>query len=268
MAKELPYFRFTAQEWQNGDISLETYELKGIFTDICAYYWVKDCSLTLAMLKKRFNNDLELIDQLFELEIIKPLELSEYIEITFLDEQFDLLSEARKRRQEAGSRGGKSKSINFSNAKAMLKQSASYKDKDKDKINISFEKFWDLYDKKVGKKEKIEKKWIGLSDNIRQQIIDNIPVYKDSQPDKRFRKNPETYLNNDSWDDEIIQNKINGTNPTKSPIQINPTDGKERFYVWFESDHQMYTYTEEEIKEHCKIEGTEPRKKEKVIIKQ
>ena len=34
MAKELPYFRFTVQEWQNGDIGIESYELKGLFIDI------------------------------------------------------------------------------------------------------------------------------------------------------------------------------------------------------------------------------------------
>ena len=33
MAKELPYFRFTAAEWLNDDISLESYELKGLFIE-------------------------------------------------------------------------------------------------------------------------------------------------------------------------------------------------------------------------------------------
>jgi hypothetical protein len=130
MAKELPYFRFTPQEWQNGDVSLESYEIKGLFIDIISYYWIKDCSITLAMLNKRFRGDENLINNLFELEIIKHDHETDYISINFLDEQFDILSTARKRRQEAGSKGGKQKS---SNAKAMLKQSFSYKDKDNDK---------------------------------------------------------------------------------------------------------------------------------------
>jgi hypothetical protein len=129
MAKELPYFRFTPQEWQNGDISLETYEAKGLFIDVCSYYWIKDCSITITMLEKRFNNEKELLQTLFELNIIKVTEDNEFIEISFLNEQFDLLSEARQRRQEAGSKGGKARS---SNAKAMLKQSSSYKDNNKD----------------------------------------------------------------------------------------------------------------------------------------
>ena len=130
MAKELPYFRFTPQEWQNGDISLEGYELKGLFIDICSYYWVRDCSITIAMLEKRYSGAKELLEQLLKLEIIKVDKKNEFVQISFLNEQFDTLSEARKRRQKAGSLGGKKKS---SNAKAMLKQSSSYKDKDKDK---------------------------------------------------------------------------------------------------------------------------------------
>jgi len=128
MAKELPYFRFTASEWQNGDISLENYELKGLFMDICAYYWVQDCSITRAILEKRFRNDKELLKELFIIGVLKDED--DFISICFLDEQFDMLSEKRKRRQEAGAIGGRTKS---SNAKAKLKQKPSYKDKDKDK---------------------------------------------------------------------------------------------------------------------------------------
>ena len=133
MAKELPYFRFTSSEWQNGNISLESYEMKGLFIDICSYYWVQDCSITLAMLEKRFKDAKELIKELLELDIFYYDLQSGFITISFLNEQFDILSESRKRRQGAGSAGGKKRA---SNAKAMLKQSSSYKDKDKDKDKI------------------------------------------------------------------------------------------------------------------------------------
>lgn len=126
MANELPYFRFTVQAWQNGDISLESYELKGLFIDVCGYYWIKDCSITLAMLEKKFRND-NGIQTLLDLDIIKHENRYDKVEIVFLDKQYDLLSEKRKRRQAAGSKGG--------NAKAMLKQKGSYKDKDKENDN-------------------------------------------------------------------------------------------------------------------------------------
>ena len=124
MAKELPYFRFTVQDWQNGKISLESFELQGLFISISGYYWINDCSLTLTMLHKKFSNAKNLIKELIDLQIIKHEIKHDKIEIEFLNIQYDLLSENRKARQSAGSKGGK--------AKAMLKQKPSYKDKDKD----------------------------------------------------------------------------------------------------------------------------------------
>lgn len=127
MAKELPYFRFTAAEWLNDDISLESYELKGLFIDICAYYWSQDCILTLAKLEKKFSNATILLQRLIETNIIKHENKHDKIKIDFLLTQYDLLSEKRKLRQDAGSKGG--------NAKAMLKQKPSYKDNNKDNNN-------------------------------------------------------------------------------------------------------------------------------------
>lgn len=88
---------------------------------------------------------------------------------------------------------------------AEIPQSKVNKSKeDKKELNIDFDFFWDLYDKKVGEKGKLKKKWDALNDLEREFAIKHIPNYKLSQPDKKFRKNPETYLNNKSWNDEII----------------------------------------------------------------
>lgn len=124
MAKELPYFRFTASEWLNDDISIESYAHKGAFIDFCAYYWSQDCDVTLEKLKKKFSNATSLLKDLISIGIIKHESKHDKIKIDFLMTQYDLLSEKRKLRQSAGSKGG--------NAKAMLKQKGSYKDKDKD----------------------------------------------------------------------------------------------------------------------------------------
>ena len=70
-------------------------------------------------------------------------------------------------------------------------------------LNIPFETFWDLYDKKVQPKA-CARKWQRLSDLEREQIMQHVQQYKLAQPDKAFRKNPETYLNQKSWLDEII----------------------------------------------------------------
>lgn len=71
-------------------------------------------------------------------------------------------------------------------------------------INVSFENFWNLYDKKRGDKLKLEKKWNVLSDTERLAIMEYLPKYKEATPDKSFRKDPQTFLNNKSWNDEII----------------------------------------------------------------
>jgi len=69
---------------------------------------------------------------------------------------------------------------------------------------FSFEVFWDLYDKKVGKKEKLCRKWDTLPADTRRKILEYLPLYKKSEPNKKYRKNPETFLNNEGWNDEII----------------------------------------------------------------
>ena len=74
----------------------------------------------------------------------------------------------------------------------------------------SFNEFWNDYDKKVGDKIKLERKWKILSDDVKLKIKNHIPKYKESQPEKKYRKNPETYLNNKSWNDEIINDNGNG----------------------------------------------------------
>ena len=80
----------------------------------------------------------------------------------------------------------------------------NYKELKNTIINISFDQFWNLYDYKVGSKVKLKKKWDGLSDSDRNHIMKHIPQYIKTTPDKKFRKHPATYLNNQGWEDEIV----------------------------------------------------------------
>jgi len=68
---------------------------------------------------------------------------------------------------------------------------------------IEFKEFWNLYDKKVDK-NKSEKKWDKLRDIERQQILEHLPKYIEATPDKKYRKNPLTYLNSRTWEDEDL----------------------------------------------------------------
>ena len=72
-------------------------------------------------------------------------------------------------------------------------------------IYPSFEDFWDLYNKKVDK-SKCLKKWEKLNQTVKEKIIDYLPNYINSTKDIQFRKNPITFLNNESWNNEITTN--------------------------------------------------------------
>lgn len=76
----------------------------------------------------------------------------------------------------------------------------------KTELYPTFDDFWELYNKKVGKKDKIKKKWDALNQDTKEYIVNYIPEYLISQPNKKYRKNPETFLNNESWNDELISN--------------------------------------------------------------
>jgi hypothetical protein len=67
-----------------------------------------------------------------------------------------------------------------------------------------FEEFWNDYDKKTGDKDKLIIKWTKLTNEEKLKIKSHIPIYKKSQPEKKFRKDPQTYFNNHSWNDEVI----------------------------------------------------------------
>jgi hypothetical protein len=74
----------------------------------------------------------------------------------------------------------------------------------------SFLDFWDKYDKKQDK-PKCEKKWEKIKQVAREKIMLHLEVYIPSTPDKQYRKNPLTYLNSESWENEIIIPNNNGT---------------------------------------------------------
>lgn len=110
----------------------------------------------------------------------------------------------------SGSKGGKNTVKNiqkFAKAKDEAKQPANSEYEIENEIINEFEIFWNLYNKKIGDKDKLFKKWKLLKKEDKEKIFIHIPKYIESQPDKKFRKNPETYLNNKSWNDEIINTK-------------------------------------------------------------
>ncbi len=78
----------------------------------------------------------------------------------------------------------------------------------------TFQDFWKLYNNPHDKK-KCEKIWAKIPQIEREKIMVHLPNYVNSTPDKKFRKHPQTYLNNESWNNEIIIS--NGQQATNNP---------------------------------------------------
>lgn len=70
-----------------------------------------------------------------------------------------------------------------------------------------FEDFWTLYDKKIDRNTSM-RIWKRLSAKDKKDILDYVPLYVRAQPDKKYRKNPTTFLRHRGWEDEIIPSRV------------------------------------------------------------
>ena len=89
-----------------------------------------------------------------------------------------------------------------------IKENKIKKNKIKDTNNtcFSFDEFWDMYAKKIGR-EKCEHKYKTILESDRAKIKSTLPKYLETIEDKQYQKNPQTYLNGKHWEDEIIIKK-------------------------------------------------------------
>ena len=78
----------------------------------------------------------------------------------------------------------------------------------------SFDDWWLLYSKKQDRKD-CEKKWLRLSQKEKEDIMRHTADYVKSTPDVKYRRNPSTYLNKESWKNEIINPNTNQNEYTK-----------------------------------------------------
>ncbi len=126
-----------------------------------------------------------------------------------------------KVRSEIGKQGGRPKKPKQkqteTKTKAKVKQNPEYEyeyDNEIDneikggvgEISIypTFEQFWEAYDKNVDRAN-AEFKWVQLSQKEKEKVMLHVPEYVASTPDKNFRLNATNYLQNKSWENEIIK---------------------------------------------------------------
>ena len=126
---------------------------------------------------------------------------------------------SEKARESAGMRWNKKQNANAMRTHSDSNAIKESKVKDIKENNIvqneilndtDFIRFWDLYGKKIGK-EKSFKLWKKLNNAEKDKIFELLPAYVKNTPDKAYRKNPDTYLRNKCWNDEIIEKHVNQT---------------------------------------------------------
>ena len=152
-----------------------------------------------------------------DVSIVKSV-LNDFDLFVFDGDSFGSLS-VQKRLDERDSKSVKARESahkRWTNANAMQSQcegnaikeskGKEIKERKVNKVNIldsAFDEWWNIYDKKVSK-EKAITKWNILTNDEKQLALKIVQEYVNSTPDKTFRKDPTTYLNNKSFNDEII----------------------------------------------------------------
>lgn len=96
------------------------------------------------------------------------------------------------------------KPSNISNIDFSKQEVINYTNKKEREVTLvpDFEFFWDIYNKKIDR-FKCEKAWGKLNQLERDKIIETVRDYVKFNSEIKFRKNPLTYLNGKSFNDEI-----------------------------------------------------------------
>lgn len=95
----------------------------------------------------------------------------------------------------------------------------SAKELKKEKVDAiySFDQFWNDYGKKNDKK-KCQKKYYSLALKDIKRIKETLPNYIKATPEVQYRKNPYTYLNAETWNDEQYQIQAKRTADPDKPV--------------------------------------------------
>lgn len=102
----LPFFKFNPSIWLTGDITMESFSVQGVFINICAYYWQRECTINEAWLKQRLSSASEEIDMLIKKGFLLRENDNGDLTINFLNEQHIELTKLSETRVNAGRIGG------------------------------------------------------------------------------------------------------------------------------------------------------------------
>ena len=186
--KELPYFKFFPDEWMNGDVTLLSEDLQGIYLKICCYYWKRNCDMTVTKLKQRYNTVItEQWDELFLSGVLKQ-GLNDRLIIKWLDLQWSERSREFNQKSKAGKIGMKNR---WADNTVITEHNNKDKeeDKEKNKDKDIYRKF-DHLSITIDEFKKLEYFW--RKETI-DSILDRIENYKDNKKYKSL------YLTAKNW---------------------------------------------------------------------
>ena len=128
MAKELPYFKFEPNQWENGNIQICTRDDKGLFMDLCSMYWSRlgDVPFKLAV-QKLCNGNATAFDTLIKENIFTIID--DRICIDFLNEQLSEFENLSKTNSDNARIGWEKRKKNATASKSQYESDAIREDK-------------------------------------------------------------------------------------------------------------------------------------------
>ena len=126
MAKELPFFKFEPNAWENGNIQMLSRECKGLFIDICSMYWSRLGDLPLKLVvQKLCAGNATALNPLCDENIIEVIDGNIYIQfLTIQLQEFENTSSKNSENAKLGwEKRRKQKASSERNATASKSQS-------------------------------------------------------------------------------------------------------------------------------------------------
>jgi len=111
----------------------------------------------------------------------------------------------------------------FAQAKSEANSENEYENTNEiNKINkeYPFNDFWEAYDYKVGNTYRLESHWHTLPNEVKEKIMQFIPSYIASTPNKKYRLSATRFFEDKRWEGEIVIDKVIET----VPANMQPTE--------------------------------------------
>jgi len=223
-----PAFQFYANDFMDATSTWEANACGLYVRCLCKQWTHGSIPADLRILARAIHTDRE------ELEKCWPVLAPKFIDQGDGTLKNSKLEEVRERQiavSEKRSQAGKLGAIAKANANDLPQandKQRKVKEKEKEILKVegvseveiwpTFQNFWDAYERK-GNRKTAEAEWQRTTQSERQAIMQNVPAYNASKPDKQYRKDGERYLKHRVWEDAIVQpTKQNNGQRTESDI--------------------------------------------------